>query len=73
MNIPAGNRVAFSAGFFTLSGTVVSADGDMLQVKVDNGNVQPVSTAKVVCAYQGHSEDLELAGCCDFCGTFANK
>lgn len=48
MNIKVNDYIAFSAGFFTLTGTVVSLDEDMLQVKCEGGRVQPVSVSKVV-------------------------
>jgi hypothetical protein len=49
-----GSHIAFSAGFFTLTGTVLSIGedvfGTMLQVQVDNGSVQPVSASKILFA-----------------------
>ena len=42
-----GKRISFSAGYFTLTGTVVADGGEMLQVQIDNGSVQPVSASKV--------------------------
>jgi hypothetical protein len=52
--VTVGSHIAFSAGFFTLTGTVISIDDGitepMLQVQVDNGTVQPVSASKVLFA-----------------------
>lgn len=52
--VKVGSHIAFSAGFFTPTGTVVSIDEGIfeptLQVQVDNGIVQPVSASKVLFA-----------------------
>lgn len=54
IEVKIGSHIAFSAGFFTLTGTVVSIENSitepMLQVQVDNGIVQPVSASKVLFA-----------------------
>ena len=52
--VEVGSHIAFSAGFFTLTGTVVAIEEGifepMLQVRMVGGNVQPVSASKVLFA-----------------------
>lgn len=52
--VAVGSHIAFSAGFFTLTGTVVAIEDGIfepvLQVDIDGGTVQPVSASKVLFA-----------------------